>query len=173
MANYNKVLLMGNLTRDPEVRWSGDTAIASFGMAVNRVWYNANNQKQEEVCFVDLTAFGKTAETLNEYVNKGSPLFVEGRLQFDQWDDRETGAKRSKLKVVVERFQFLGGREDSETGQQPQNQGRTQGRQTRAPQGRKEDQPRDNRSDGFDFDDIPFSLLIACVGAAATALFGA
>ena len=150
MANYNKVLLMGNLTRDLEIRWSGDTAIASFGMAVNRVWYNAQDQKQEEVCFVDLTAFGKTAETLNEYVNKGSPLFVEGRLQFDQWDDRETGAKRSKLKVVVERFQFLGGRED---GDGQQNRGRTQ---TRAPQGRKDDQPRDDRSDNYDFGEIPF-----------------
>ncbi|MCU0863085.1 MAG: single-stranded DNA-binding protein [Planctomycetes bacterium] len=107
MANFNKVLLMGNLTRDVELRHTqGGTALAKFGLAVNRK-FTVNGESKEETCFVDLTAWGKQAELLNQYVRKGSQLFVEGRLQFSTWESQE-GGKRSKLEVVVENFQFLG-----------------------------------------------------------------
>lgn len=110
MANFNKVILAGNLTRDPELRYTPKgTAIAKFGLAVNRVWKNEAGESKEETMFVDLDAFGRQAETLAQYMKKGSPLLVEGRLKLDQWDDKQTGQKRSKLGVVVEGFQFLGG----------------------------------------------------------------
>ena len=111
MPNYNKVILMGNLTRDPEVRYtSGGTAIAKLGMAVNRRWKNQEGQQQEETTFVDVDAFGRQAETIGQYLKKGRPVMVEGRLKFDQWDDKQTGQKRSKLGVVLENFQFLDSR---------------------------------------------------------------
>jgi single-strand DNA-binding protein len=107
MANFNKVILMGNLTRDVELRHTqGGQALAKFGMAINRK-YTVNGEAKEEVCFVDLTAWGKQAELLNQYVRKGSQLFVEGRLQYSTWESQE-GGKRSKLDVVVENFQFVG-----------------------------------------------------------------
>jgi len=109
MANLNKVLLMGNLTRDPEVRYTPKgTAIANIGMAINRRWTNEAGEQKEEVTFVDVEVWGRQAETANQYLKKGSPLFVEGRLRFDQWDDKESGQKRSKLKIVCEHFQFIG-----------------------------------------------------------------
>lgn len=109
MANFNKVLLMGNLTRDIELRSTqGGTQIAKFGMAINRRSTNANGEVRESTCFVDLTAFGRQAETLAKYVTKGSPLFVEGRLEYSSWESQE-GGKRNKLEVIVENFQFLGG----------------------------------------------------------------
>ena len=111
MPNYNKVILMGNLTRDPEVRYtSGGTAIAKLGMAVNRRWKNQEGQMQEETTFVDVDAFGRQAETIGQYLKKGRPVMVEGRLKLDQWDDKQTGQKRSKLGVVLENFQFLDSR---------------------------------------------------------------
>jgi single-strand DNA-binding protein len=109
MANLNKVLLMGNLTRDPEVRYTPKgTAIANLGMAINRRWTTDTGEQKEEVTFVDVEVWGRQAETANQYLKKGSPLFVEGRLRFDQWDDKESGQKRSKLKIVCEHFQFIG-----------------------------------------------------------------
>lgn len=111
MPNYNKVILMGNLTRDPEVRYtSGGTAIAKLGMAINRTWSNKEGQKQEETTFVDVDAFGRQAEVIGQYLKKGRPVMIEGRLKLDQWDDKQTGAKRSKLGVVLEGFQFLDSR---------------------------------------------------------------
>jgi single-strand DNA-binding protein len=108
MANLNKVLLIGNLTRDVEMRATqGGVQIAKMGMAINRK-FTQNGQSRETTCFVDLTAFGRQAEVLAKYVSKGSPLFVEGRLEFSNWEDKE-GNKRSKLEVIVENFQFLGG----------------------------------------------------------------
>ena len=108
MASFNKVLLMGNLTREPELRYTPNgSAVCEFGMAINRT-YTSNNEKKEEVCFVDINVWGKQAETCSRYLQKGSPLFVEGRLQLDQWNDKETGKSRSKLRVVAERTQFLG-----------------------------------------------------------------
>ena len=108
MPNYNKVILMGNLTRDPEVKYtSGGTAIAKLSMAVNRNWTNKEGHKQEETTFVDVDAFGRQAEVIGQYLKKGRPVMVEGRLKLDQWDDKQTGAKRSKLGVTLEGFQFL------------------------------------------------------------------
>ncbi len=110
MANFNKVLLMGNLTRDPEVRYTPKgTAIATIGLAVNRMWSNEAGEKKEEVTFVDVDVWGKQAETIGQYMSKGKPIFIEGRLKLDSWDDKESGQKRSKLKVVCESFQFVGG----------------------------------------------------------------
>jgi len=108
MASLNKVYLMGNLTRDPELRYTpSGTAVASFGIAVNRTWTGQNSEKKEEVCFVDINAFGRRAEVINEYFSKGNPIFIEGRLQFNQWETKD-GQKRSILRVVAENFQFIG-----------------------------------------------------------------
>ena len=109
MASYNKVFLMGNLTRDPQVKHlPSQMVVAEFGMAVNRRYKTASGEDKEEVAFVDCTAFGRQAETISQYCTKGKPIFVEGRLKFDTWDDKQGGGKRSKLTVVVENFQFLG-----------------------------------------------------------------
>ncbi len=117
MASYNKVLLLGNLTRDPELRVTPKgTPVCQFGLAVNRQFKDESGQMREEVTFVDLEAWGKQAETIAKYLTKGRPLFVEGRLKLDQWDDKTSGQKRSKLKVVLENFQFLGGREGGPGG---------------------------------------------------------
>lgn len=107
MANFNKVLLMGNLTRDVELRSTqGGLAIAKFGMAVNRKYKTKDGDSREETCFVDLTAWGRQAEVLNEFCSKGHPLFVEGRLEYSSWENNE-GEKRHKLSVVVENFQLM------------------------------------------------------------------
>jgi len=110
MANYNRVTLIGNLTRDIEMRATqGGMQVAKFGLAINR-----KSKDQETTCFVDCTAFDKSAELLHRYVRKGSPLFVEGRLEFSTWEAKDGGGKRSKLSVVVENFQFLSDGERSE-----------------------------------------------------------
>src|SRR5881394_2797591 len=111
MASFNKVILLGNLTRDPEVRYTPKgTAVAELGMAVNRIYTAENGEKREETTFVDVTLWGRTAEIAGEYLKKGRPVFIEGRLQLDTWDDKQSGQKRSKLKVVGEGLQLLGGR---------------------------------------------------------------
>ncbi len=113
MANFNKVYLMGNLTRDPEMRVTPKgTAICQFGLAISRSWKDESGQTREETAFVDIEAWGKQGEIVAKYCTKGRPLFVEGRLKFDQWEDKTSGQKRSKLKVVLENFQFIGGRGD-------------------------------------------------------------
>ena len=117
MANFNKVLLMGNLTRDPEVRYTPKgTAVAELGMAINRVYSAENGEKREETTFVDVTLWGRTAEIAGEFLKKGRPVFIEGRLQLDSWDDKQTGQKRSKLKVVGEGMQLIGSRGGGEGG---------------------------------------------------------
>lgn len=110
MANYNKVLLMGNLTRDPEMRYTqSGQAVVKLGVAVNRQYRNRNtNEMVEETTFVDVEAWGKQAETLNQYMSKGRPIFIEGRLRLDSWESKD-GQKRNKLMVVLENFQFMGG----------------------------------------------------------------
>ena len=113
MASFNKVILMGNLTRDPELRYTPKgTAIAKLGLAVNRTWKTDTGETKEEVTFVDVDAFGRQAETLGQYMKKGRPILVEGRLRLDTWEDKQTNQKRTKLGVVMESFQFLdfGGR---------------------------------------------------------------
>jgi len=117
MANLNKVMLMGNLTRDPEVRYTPKgTAVAELGLAINRVYSAENGEKREETTFVDVTLWGRTAEIAGEYLKKGRPVFIEGRLQLDSWDDKQTGQKRSKLKVVGEAMQLMGSRGGGEGG---------------------------------------------------------
>jgi len=108
MANLNKVLLMGNLTRDPELRYTPKgTAVADIALAINRVWNDDRGQKQEETTFVDVTLWGRQAELAQQYLAKGLGVYVEGRLQLDQWDDKASGQKRTKLKIVGESLQFL------------------------------------------------------------------
>src|SRR6059036_2839554 len=103
MASLNKVMLMGNLTRDPEVRYTPKgTAVAEIGLAVNRTFTAENGEKREETTFVDVTLWGRQAEVAAEYLKKGRPVFIEGRLQMDSWEDKTTGQKRTKLKVVAE-----------------------------------------------------------------------
>ena len=108
MASYNKVLLMGNLTRDPELRYTPKgTAVARIGLAVNRRWRTETGEDREEVTFVDVDAFGRQAEVLAQYLKKGNPLFVEGRLKLDTWEDKNTHQKKSQMRVVLEAFNFI------------------------------------------------------------------
>lgn len=156
MASFNKVILIGNHTRDPELRYTPKgTAVAKFALAVNRVWTTDSGEKKEEVTFIDIDAFGRTAENIAQYMRKGSAMMVEGRLRLSQWDDRQTGQKRSKLSVLCETCQFLGGkRDDGGSGSQPQppSDGRTAGEIAR---------DRAKTAEGYqpaepDEDDVPF-----------------
>lgn len=125
MASYNKVILIGNLTRDPELRYlPNQTAVVDIGLATTRKWRGQDNQDHEETCFVDCTIFGKRAEVINKYFKKGSPIFIEGYLKFESWDAQD-GSKRSKLKVVIQNFEFVGG--NKQGGQQNQEQQPPQG----------------------------------------------
>jgi single-strand DNA-binding protein len=120
MASFNKVILVGNLTRDPELRYTPKgTAIAKIGVAVNRVWTTETGEKKEEVTFVDVDVFGRTAENVGQYMRKGRPILIEGRLRLDQWDDKQTGQKKSKLGVVAETVQFLGSAQGGGEGGAP------------------------------------------------------
>lgn len=117
MPNLNKVMLIGNLTRDPEVRYTPKgTAVTDVGMAINRNFTLDDGERREETTFVDITFWGRQAEVIGEYMKKGRPLYAEGRLQLDQWEDKNSGQQRSRLKVVGENFQFLGGRDDQGGG---------------------------------------------------------
>ena len=110
MANVNKVMLLGNITRDLEVRYTPKgTAVCDLGMAVNRIRTGDNGERIEEVTYVDVTLWGRQAELAGQYLSKGRSVFIEGRLQLDQWDDKQTGQKRSRLRVVGENMQFIGG----------------------------------------------------------------
>lgn len=114
MASFNKVILVGGITRDPQVKFTtGGTAVTELGLAVNRQWFDKQaNQKKEEVTYVDITLWGKLAEIAGEYLHKGKQVLIEGRLQLDTWDDRETGKKRQKLRVVGESMTMLGSKGD-------------------------------------------------------------
>ena len=108
MASVNKVMLLGNLTRDPEIRYTPKgTAVTDLGMAINRIRTGDNGERIEEVTYVDVTLWGRQAELAGQYLGKGKPVFIEGRLQLDQWDDKQSGQKRSRLRVVGENMQFL------------------------------------------------------------------
>ena len=114
MASLNKVLLMGNLTRNPEIRYTpSGSAVCEFGIAVNRRFVQANGAEKDETCFIDIVVWGKQAESTSRYLQKGSSVFIEGRLVYDQWEEKETQKKRSRLRVNAERVQFLDRREDS------------------------------------------------------------
>ena len=162
MANLNKVMLIGNLTRDPELRHTPKgTAVSEISMAINRVWNNDQGQKQEETTFVEVTLWGRQAELAQQYLTKGRPVYIEGRLNLDTWDDKETGKKRSKLRVIGENMQFLssgtgtgggGGGGSSERSSQASSPSQRQSSPQGSPQGASaaptDDYPED--------DDIPF-----------------
>lgn len=113
MSNFNKVLLMGNLTRDPELSYTpNQTAVVDFGIAVNRRWTGRDGNQREETCFVDCRAFGRQAENINKYLSKGRAVFLEGRLNYESWTAQD-GSRRSKHRVTVESFKFLPRSSDS------------------------------------------------------------
>ena len=149
MASFNKVILLGNLTRDPEVRYTPKgTAVADLGLAVNRNYTAENGEKREEVTFVDVTFWGRTAEVAGEYLKKGRPVFVEGRLQLDSWDDKQSGQKRSKLKVIGETMQMLGSPRGAGGGDEEGGGSR--------PSSRPAPPPRPSAPSEPDDDEIPF-----------------
>jgi single-strand DNA-binding protein len=116
MANYNKIILVGNLTRDPQLSYlPSQTPVVEFGLAVNHKWKGQDGQQREDVCFIDCRAYGKPAEILNQYTSKGRQILIEGRLQFDQWQDKD-GNKRSKHRVFVDNFQFLDSKPSGQSG---------------------------------------------------------
>lgn len=118
MPSFNQVTLIGNLTREVEIRvLPKGTSIGQFGLAVNREFKGESGEKREEVTFIDCEAWGKTAEIIAKYTTKGRSLLVSGRLKQDTWEDKQSGQKRSKIKVVVENFQFLGGKNDAPAGE--------------------------------------------------------
>lgn len=124
MSGFNKVILLGNLTRDPELRYTqSNMAICKFGLAVNRRYKDANGEWVDKPTYVDVTVFGKRGEAFEKHHRKGASAFVEGRLELDTWDDKATGQKRSKLYVVADNWEFVGGK--SEGGQQSQSRGRS------------------------------------------------
>jgi single-strand DNA-binding protein len=154
MASFNKVILMGNLTRDVELRYTpSNTAVAKIGLAVNRRYRTQEGESREETTFVDCEAWGRQAEVMNQYLSKGRPVLLEGRLRLDQWQDKQSGQNRSRLLVVIENFQFVGGRDEGGGGGgggPREAQGPPPGSQQRsAPAGQPEYEP-------IDEDDIPF-----------------
>jgi|SRR5688572_30747882 len=170
MASFNRVILVGNLTRDPEVKYTtGGTAVAEIGMAVSRQWFDQkSNEKKEETTFVDVTLWGRQAEVAGEYLSKGRPVLIEGRLQLDTWEDKQSGQKRSKLRVVGEQMQMLGSRGDGGGpaagggggGQRAQGGSPRGGGQRQAPARQQDSTPADSFYDdmpqGGGNDDVPF-----------------
>jgi len=155
MASVNKVILIGNCTRDPEVRYTPKgTAVADIGMAMNRYFSSDGGERREETTFVDVTLWGRQAEVAGEYLKKGRPVYIEGRLQMDSWDDKNTGQKRTKLKIVGEQMQLLGSREGGGGSSSQQRSENSQSNQS-APES-------SGGNDGAQFetdseeDDIPF-----------------
>ena len=150
MASFNKVILLGNLTRDPEVRYTPKgSAVTDLGIAVNRQYTLENGEKREEVTFVDVTFWGRTAEVAGEYLKKGRPIFIEGRLQLDTWDDKQSGQKRSKLKVIGETMQMLGGPRGGGSSAENGGEGGVRTGKPSAP-------PKSTVPAGPDDDEIPF-----------------
>ena len=148
-SSFNKVILLGNLTRDPEVRYTPKgTAVTELGMALNRMYTAENGEKRDETTFVDVTLWGRMAEIAGEYLKKGRPVLIEGRLQLDTWDDKQSGQKRSKLKVVGENLQLIGSRPGGAGGgSSDEMEGSSAPRSTRTPPSRTQE-PND--------DEIPF-----------------
>jgi single-strand DNA-binding protein len=152
MASFNKVILLGNLTRDPEVRYTPKgSAVCDLGIAVNRVYTTEGGERREEVTFVDVVLWARLAEIAGEYLRKGRPVFIEGRLQMDSWDDKQTGQKRTKLRVVGESMQLLGGRPGGAAGDTSEDVrvATSGGSKTAAP-------PKSTKATEPDDDEIPF-----------------
>lgn len=157
MANFNQVILIGNLTRDPQLRYTPtQQAVCDFGLAVNRRYKGADGQQHDEVCFVDCTCWGRQAETLQKYVTKGQPLFVRGRLTYRQWDGPD-GKKRSKLEVTVEQFQFLGAARNASGGPGPAARpAQADAKRQQAPGSEEQQAPDYDFSQDVEDDTIPF-----------------
>jgi single-strand DNA-binding protein len=152
MASFNKVILLGNLTRDPEVRYTPKgSAVCDLGIAVNRVYTTEGGERREEVTFVDVVLWARLAEIAGEYLRKGRPVFIEGRLQMDSWDDKQTGQKRTKLRVVGESMQLLGSRPGGSAGEaaEEDSAATSAGSKTTVP-------PKSATSARPDDDEIPF-----------------
>ena len=157
MASYNKVFLLGNLTRDPEVRYTPKgSAVADLGIAVNRQYTLDTGEKREEVTFVDVTFWGRTAEVAGEYLKKGRSVFIEGRLQLDTWDDKQSGQKRSKLKVIGEMMQMLGGRPGGGSGGGGDEGGAEEAPRSRSSSSSRSTAPPKGAPAEPDDDEIPF-----------------
>ena len=155
MASVNKVILIGNCTRDPEVRYTPKgTAVADIGMAMNRYFSSDGGEKREETTFVDVTLWGRQAEVAGEYLKKGRPVYIEGRLQLDSWEDKNTGEKRNKLKVVGEQMQLLGSREGGGGSSPQQREENAQSNQS-APESSEGNDGAQFETDSEE-DDIPF-----------------
>ncbi len=136
MPSVNKLILVGNLTREPVSRQlPGGSTVCEFGMAMNRKYKVDGGEEREEVCFVDCSAFGRPAEVIQQYCHKGKLLYVEARLRWDSWDDKNGGGKRSKLSAVVENFQFLGGKDDGGDREEQQARPAQSQRAPAAPRG--------------------------------------
>jgi single-strand DNA-binding protein len=149
-ASFNKVILVGNLTRDPEIRYTPKgSAVCDLGLAVNRVYNTESGEKREEVTFIDVVLWARLAEIAGEYLKKGRPVLIEGRLQLDSWDDKQSGQKRSKLRVVGETLQLLGSRPSGAGG------GVEEGEQSR-PASRPAPPPKSPAPAEPDDDEIPF-----------------
>jgi single-strand DNA-binding protein len=149
MANFNKVILAGNLTRDPELRYTPKgMAIVKISVAINRTWKSETGESKEEVTFVDVDAFGRTAENIAQYFKKGRPILIEGRLRYETWEDKQTNQKRSKLGVVLENFQFMDSNRAGEGGNPPPSKPAAPKGDAPAPDGDAPPPPED--------DDVPF-----------------
>ena len=149
MPNLNRVMLMGNVTRDPEIKYTPKgSAVCELGLAVNRIYSADNGERREETTFVDVELWGRQAEIAGEYLKKGRPAYIEGRLKLDTWDDKQTGQKRSKMRVVCENLQLLGSKPEGEQGQ----------REERPKQPARQSPPRPPADPDLDVsdDDIPF-----------------
>jgi len=154
MASYNHVALIGNITKDIEVRFTPKgSAVCDLSIAVNRKYKTDNGETREEVTFVEITAFGKTAELAGQYLRRGAPVFIEGRLTMDTWEDKQTGQKRSKLKVICENLQFLGSKQDGEQRQGNERQNSSKPPTRSGPPKRQEE---DFGGNVDDFDEVPF-----------------
>src|SRR5262245_26227299 len=152
MASFNKVILAGNLTRDPELRYTPKgTAVARIGLAVNRSWKSETGEMKEEVTFVDVDAFGRQAEVIAQYMRKGRPFLMEGRLKLDQWEDKNTHQKQSKLKVVLEAFTFIDSR-GGEGGSSEGGRARSSAPSTATPEAPAAEPPASPPEE----DDVPF-----------------
>jgi single-strand DNA-binding protein len=156
MASFNKVILAGNLTRDPELRYTPKgQAVARIALAVNRTWKSESGESREEVTFVDVDVWGRQAEVISQYMKKGRPLLVEGRLKLDQWEDKNTHQKQSKLRVVLESFSFLDSNRGDAAPGGPAAPGPSPGRPA-APSAPAPASPEDDPAAPAEGDDVPF-----------------
>ena len=147
-VSVNRIILAGNLTRDPELKFfANEKCVANLGLACNRKFRDGNGEQKEEVLFIDVEAWGRTAELAGQYLTKGKPVLIEGRLKMDEWEDKASGAKRSKIKILADSIQFLGSRDDAAgSGQAPAAP------RSEAPQER----PRPVGGPSYDDDEPPF-----------------